>query len=133
MLFKLSLSTPLNYLKVNSTTTSTAATTVEENATTTDTGDSVNTTAGQTTTLVSTNKQEASAETEYIKVTNEPQLIQIISQPPQLVYVGDIFQAIVLCEIAKNSPVSKVTVSAGILPDSDYTGKLNKNLVQTLI
>ncbi len=80
VLFKLSLSTPLNYLKVNSTKTTTATTTTEgtedtdekvENVDTAADTESVDAGAGETT-LVSTDKQEASAETEYIKVTNEP-------------------------------------------------------------
>ena len=90
----------------SSTTTSTALTT--------STGSTTSTSSGS---QVDEGRNTPSVGTEYVLVTNEPQTMQIITQPPKLVYVGEIFQTSVLCQINKGSPVAKATVSAGVLPD----------------
>lgn len=133
VLFKLSLSTPLNYIKINNTNTSNSTAAAKSSTAKKTTNVTTNAKTNTTTKLITEQASEFSAETEYIKVTNEPQAMQIITQPPSLVFVGDIFQASILCQINKGSPVSKATVSAGVLPDEQYTNTLNKNLIQSMI
>jgi hypothetical protein len=60
----------------------------------------------------------ASVKTNPIAVTNSPSTIQILIQPPQIIYVGDQFDINIATVIDNGAPTAKTFVQAAIFPDN---------------
>ncbi len=80
--------------------------------------------------------QSNSVETDFIEVSNTPSILEIKTQPPEIVTVNEIFPVTIACKISNGAPVVRASIRATITPDpgetKDYSLSQMKDAIFTL-
>ena len=72
-------------------------------------------------------------ETNYISLTSTPNRILILMQPPVKVYVGEVFQSVVSCNILSGAPTPDQEIYSDILLSTKDLDKVNNETIAILM